>query len=621
MVRVPSFYKEPTYWHFQLFTKDRCILLAARSKWANLATVRRNLPPYLQRLIRMTIYTAVSFAPVQGFIEKSRKLRDLFGASLILSYLSFKLVKKAERVLGEGCVISPGLINLEGMPNRILVKGYLSREVVQNTLLEEWQKVLAVCRIWVEDNIGIPKDQYFWAQTKEQIGKQKGEWERCGSYAWEVFVGWGKYDLNHPDESLIKVAMDDLETRKLKRDWIAINWVGESSSLSGTDAIAWNRLGEEHQNPGRMLTEAEKEEMELFYYRLAWRLDNPDRNVEPPFPTLQRLKEIEKSDRDNFGKYIAPNERLSIPELVKRLVTYDVIAEDIGMPLLGKRFTEIARMPEVGMEQGRWTGWFMGDGDEIGKKLKGLAAIQDDGKIQQFSVAMCDWGNKFKKKFPPELGRVVYAGGDDFLGILYSNKKQPPIKASDALKWLLELSDKWKDLQAELQNALDIKMSFSVGFVWAGHSVPQRDVLQHCREAEKRAKSLGRDRVTIRVVFNNGQYVQWTCPWDYLDILTKYRDRSPDRKTGDKANWNHLYSDWATLKARHAIRLNATEGTAINKQIALSIFDFYFDDAGKVFEAERLWDKLAGDNTNAAIVNWIDNLIQVGWQLCRNSDP
>ncbi|MEY3826624.1 MAG: CRISPR-associated protein, partial [Cyanobacteriota bacterium] len=26
-----------------------------------------------------SVYTAIGFAPVQGFIEKSRKLRDLFG--------------------------------------------------------------------------------------------------------------------------------------------------------------------------------------------------------------------------------------------------------------------------------------------------------------------------------------------------------------------------------------------------------------------------------------------------------------------------------------------------------------------------------------------------------------
>ncbi|MFN7715048.1 MAG: type III-B CRISPR-associated protein Cas10/Cmr2, partial [Pseudanabaenaceae cyanobacterium] len=42
----------------------------------------------------MTTYTVITFAPVQGFIEKSRKLRDLYGASQILSYLSYCLVKE-----------------------------------------------------------------------------------------------------------------------------------------------------------------------------------------------------------------------------------------------------------------------------------------------------------------------------------------------------------------------------------------------------------------------------------------------------------------------------------------------------------------------------------------------
>jgi len=538
----------------------------------------------------MTIYTAVSFAPVQGFIEKSRKLRDLFGASLILSYLSFKLVKEAEQILGEGCVISPGLINVqEGMPNRILVKGYLSREIVQNTLLKEWQKVLLICRLWIEDNIGIPKDQYFWAQTEAQIGKQKGEWERWGSHTWEVF--WGTGDAP-------QAAMEDLETRKLKRDWTGVNWLGESSSLSGTDAIAWNRLGDQDvlkRDLKGELTFNEKQqlkrELEEFYVRLSQALEAP-------------------SDQQPQGKFLRPNECMSIPELVKRLVTrYEDIGKHLGRDFRIDSFSEMVRLPEPG-QPGHWTGWFMGDGDQVGNHLKNLSS---DADLKTFSEAMQQWGKDFKKTFPENLGRVVYAGGDDFMGVIYSADPQSPITTSAALAWLTDLPSQWSTHGQPI--------NLSLGFVWAGHQVPQRDILQHCREAEKRSKSLGRDRVTIRVVFNSGQYVKWTCPWDYLDILTKYRDRSPDRKTGDKANWNHLYSDWATLKARHAIRLNTTEGTAINKQIALSIFDFYFDDAGKVFEAERLWDKLAGDNTNAAIVNWIDDLIQVGWQLCRNSDP
>ena len=102
----------------------------------------------------MSDYTAITFAPVQGFIEKSRKLRDLYGASFILSYLSSRIVQEA---LSSGLeVISPGLPNVqEGMPNRILIEGKFEPNHLRNTLLNEWQNILEVCRQFLEDNLGF----------------------------------------------------------------------------------------------------------------------------------------------------------------------------------------------------------------------------------------------------------------------------------------------------------------------------------------------------------------------------------------------------------------------------------------------------------------------------------
>ena len=564
-------------------------------------------------------YTAITFAPVQGFIEKSRKLRDLYGASLILSYLSSRIVQEA---LCSGLeVISPGLPNLqEGMPNRILIKGKFDPNHLRNTLLNEWQKILKICRLWIEDNLGIPRKDYFWSQPEDQIGKHKGEWERWESHTWEIFWGYG---------DSVEKAMEDLETRKLKRDWTGINWMGESSSLTGTDAIAWHQLGKENKEPGRSLTPDEKKEQKRFYHRLAWVLDDPyarNYKVRESIPSEEKLEAYFKEDTS--GKFIAPGERLSIPELVKRLVTLPYLAKKIGMETLDEGFKDINR------EAGYWTGWFMGDGDKIGDKLQELASRdnpeQCERNLQKFTDLMRNWGQKFKEKkdlFPAGKGRVIYAGGDDFLGVLYSEEKKQgenpeKIKPIEAFEWLLNLQNQWQKLQKDIKEKLNLDFTFSVGFVWAGHQVPQRDVLQHCRKAEKLAKSLGRDRVTIRVVFNSGQSVEWTCPWYYLDILTKYRDR--DGKTWrENPNWNHIYSDWATLKARHAIRLEkigAEVEDDIPKEIAVSLFNLYFDNAGEIFKKQQKRSDLIGDNTNLALVNWLDKLIEVGWQLCRNSN-
>ena len=160
-----------------------------------------------------SVYTALSFAPVQGFIEKSRKLRDLFGASLILSYLSQQLAQSADRS-PELEVISPVLIRVQdGMPNRILIKGLFERNDVQKTLIQAWDKILTTCKHWLEKNVPVG-DRYHW----------DAEWVRWKQCTWEIFWGTGETS---------EAAMRDLERRKLKRDWTGINWTGESSSLTG----------------------------------------------------------------------------------------------------------------------------------------------------------------------------------------------------------------------------------------------------------------------------------------------------------------------------------------------------------------------------------------------------
>jgi CRISPR-associated protein Cmr2 len=502
-------------------------------------------------------YTVITFAPVQGFIEKSRKLRDLYGASQILSYLSWKIVCAAN---SKNCeVISPAIAIddvsetanvdiVQGMPNRILILGDFSHNDAQKALTEGWKEIVTACRGWLRDNLQIDDEGWFNSWTRWQI------------HAWEVFWGSGQS---------IELAMRDLETRKLRRAWTVPNWNGESSSLSGHDAIA-------HPNMDSLGTN--EAEIKSFYKRLAEVLD--------------------PSGNENDRAYINENERLSIPELIKRLVTYGAIARHIHRDLYAPTFREVLRKDDKSGAT-YWTGWFMGDGDKVGDYLKRLT---DKASVTQFSQSLRAWGKQFQIDFDKK-GRVVYAGGDDFLGVMYGDKQTPKL---DSHEWLLDLRHSWE------QGNLGITLS--VGFVWAGHNVPQRDVLQHCREAEKLAKSLGRDRVTIRVVFNNGQFVQWTTPWKYLAWLADYRDRNDN--TGKDANWSHVYTDLAQLKARHAIPPASAE--TANDAIALELFGLYFGkDKQETLSQQR--GQITGSEDPKSMIEWIDGMIKVGWQLCSNS--
>lgn len=513
----------------------------------------------------MTRYTAITFAPVQGFIEKSRKLRDLYGASLILSYLSQQIVKEAAKTTK---VISPAVINVQkGMPNRILLKGEFSEQQVQETMLSAWKALLQECHSWIEKRLN--QYEYYWER----------EWRNWGNYTWEIFWGEGE---------TITQAMEDLETRKLSRGWTAVNWIGESSSLTGTDSIAFPSLGAKDRNPNNKNWRTEKNQIDDFYRRLSCVLENLSQDAEPE------------------GKFLDPSERLSIPELTKRLVTHENIANKLKLAQLEDSFSDVYRFPKNANqgEKGRWTGWFMGDGDKVGDYLKELT----EDEIKVFSKAMRDWGKDFSKKFPAELGRIVYAGGDDFLGVIYSDKDRKPIQPKQALEWLMKLPKEWEKHQQPI--------SLSVGFVWVGHSVPQRDILQHCREAEKRAKSLGRNRLTLRVVFNSGQYVQWTCPWNYLNILNQYKDRESG------SNWSHVYNDLAQLEYRRAFKIDKK---TFDEKFACDFFDIYFPGEGKKLLDYKFAQCVVGFNDDddryeraKAIIDWISDLIKVGWHLCSD---
>lgn len=526
-------------------------------------------------------YTAISFAPVQGFIEKSRKLRDLYGASLILSYLSAKVVRRAGSM-----VVSPVLTNdgsdmdlVQGMPNRILIEGRFSYNDAKSAIAEGWNEIVLGCRSWIEDHPQLSNDFTF---SEEGWGRA---WTKWKINAWEVFWGEG---------TEIPEAMLALETNKLRRDWTVPNWNGESSSLSGADAIAYPNMNSKDNighkyNPGR-----EREEIRQFYKKLAEALESTKQKDDPIF--------------------LDPTERLSVPELIKRLVTHYQIAKRIDQiagrtsekpSLYAKSFREMLRIKNEG---GYWTGWFMGDGDEVGKHLKGLKTSEE---VRNFSYNLRTWGREFHRGF--KLGRVVYAGGDDFFGVMFgTNEEEAERRRTEVLDFLIELQNKWESGK--------LCVNLSMGFVWAGHSVPQRDVLQHCREAEKCAKTLGRNRVTIRILFNNGQFVQWTTPWQYVKWLKDYRDRSsPERKTGKDANWSHVYSDLAELKARHAISPKTSQQTDNPNEniVALSLLGLYFgDDKKEILSKHRKY--ITGSESTKSVTEWIDGMIQVGWQLCSN---
>jgi CRISPR-associated protein Cmr2 len=536
------------------------------------------------------VYTAITFAPVQGFIEKSRKLRDLYGSSFLLSYLARAICEAARTHYGyyqpnglskksEDPVVSPALINLtQGTPNQIIIVGNKAfpKEEAKAAFEKAWKEVVKACRLEIETL--LPNYSYCWSRN----------WKAWANYAWEFF---------HADGETIDDVRQQMNEVKRSRDWVGINWVGESSTLSGGDAIAWYGM-EDQMHPKTTKASEIEDNIRKFYAKLS--------------------EQLSQSILDK-------TEQLSIPELIKRLITLDRVAKklklseeqlpSVEIPL---SFADINRKKET-PEDNRWTGWFQGDGDKIGDYLKDRAKQGNNSEqevLHSFSTAMMDWGKNFKFTLPEAIqsegerkridrdGRIIYAGGDDFLGVLYRNSN-PKLTALECLDWFYKFPEIWEEHKQEI--------TVSVGFVWAAPGVLQRDVLQHCREAEKSAKTSGRDRLALRILFNSGNHLEWVCPWSLLQpILEGYRDRQNGK------NWTHIYNDIAILESRHAI-------TPQNSTVALALFNLYFPNLkDNTKDWKSVTPDIAGNSeasspkaANTAINDWIINLAKVGFHLCQ----
>lgn len=556
-------------------------------------------------------YTVITFAPVQGFIEKSRKLRDLYGSSFLLSYLACAICHAAKK---HDCrVVSPALINVtQGTPNQIIIAGNFPENIAEAAFNQAWQTVVETCQKYIEQALNT--FTYTWQR----------EWNAWSNHAWEFF--WTQStdaelsqakatDITPEDVTLMTHARRKLNQLKTQRNWIAINWQGESSTLSGTGAIAYPRMTDKTHPLNSSMAE-QTQDINQFYHQLS-----------------QHLGE----------SILDPSERLSIPELIKRLITLDAIAnqfiseKDLPSIEIPQSFVDLNRF-----DNKLWAGYFQGDGDKIGDYLRHLKekGADEADSLHTFSQAMMEWGRNLKYYLPPTQaervkrrnldadGRIIYAGGDDFLGVLYRipEPNQPKLTAQDCLNWFYQFPQIWQQHKH--------KITVSVGLVWAAPSVPQRDVLQHCREAEKSAKNKGRDRLAIRILFNSGNYLEWVCPWWCLQqFLESYQDREGDtlaalqeKPKGNKTtpNWTHFYNDVTTLESRHAFQ----EQT----QIALGLFELYFTPENRQCLETHLWDTSDADHQQKtgilgnqphvqekqnikALNNWVINLAKVGFHL------
>lgn len=166
----------------------------------------------------------------------------------------------------------------------------------------------------------------------------------------------------------------------------------------------------------------------------------------------------------------------------------------------------------------------MFDGDSMGKWLSGLK-LKDDADLTQFhktlSLRLGEFADSVRTSIPEPKGRVVYAGGEDFLGFINLNH------LFEVLKLLRELFDsKVNQAIKSIKKDENDVLSFSAGIVIAHYKIPLSEVLKWARAMEKEAKKIddNKNAFSIAVLKHSGEINKAVYKWSEDKGLTDNLD-------------------------------------------------------------------------------------------------
>ena len=106
-------------------------------------------------------------------------------------------------------------------------------------------------------------------------------------------------------------------------------------------------------------------------------------------------------------------------------------------------------------------------------------------------------------------GALVYAGGDDVLALV-------PVET--ALTCAIALRDAFSE-----DACMGSKASLSMGIAVVHYKEDLRAALDAARNAEKRAKAEGRNRLGLRIMRRSGEHAERTMPWEVVGHLDSMR--------------------------------------------------------------------------------------------------
>ncbi|MCX7999878.1 MAG: type III-B CRISPR-associated protein Cas10/Cmr2, partial [Leptospiraceae bacterium] len=168
------------------------------------------------------------------------------------------------------------------------------------------------------------------------------------------------------------------------------------------------------------------------------------------------------------------------------------------------------------LKQTSYYALFLFDGDNMGKTLSG-EILKEPNNLQEFhkklSESLGNFAKNCKEYLDSTFGQTIYAGGDDFLGLVNLTK------VYDVLQKFLEFFD--QDVNQVVKNFLKEgeNLSYSMGVAIAHYKTPLSEVLKWARNMEKQAKgNEGKASFAVAVLKHSGDINFCVLKWKYKKL-------------------------------------------------------------------------------------------------------
>ena len=507
-----------------------------------------------------------SIGPVQGFVAQSRRTRDLWASSFLLSHLAAVAIERVCEL--DGAVVLPAWDDdakksvrehdFGTVPNRFaadftdVASATVAADAARATLLEQWRKVAD--QIW----------SCFVVEVANLGYGTKAIWDRQVANFWEI-----SWVIGSPGESdkLLAARKNWRTTPATVEPGDHCTLMSDRQELSGwirsqgkgKQETFWKKLREQHgigkldlaederlcaislikrmfpkvanQVLGRDDIESNRWPSTAYVAAIPWLLavaSNPKtqdaarkfaqqvRKVaknslgerQTRIPRLQLWKQDTRDFLSLDGNFFQKN------AIVNARITPLDVPQDRDADERKKLAMALGELADkVNQKPSAFYAVLLMDGDSMGALLGDARKLAEDGE-QRATSALSQFSRSVPNIISEDNGITIYAGGDDVLAML-------PL--SDALPCAIKIVDAYQNAFAKQfsePKAIQLRngATLSGAIVYAHYHTPLRDVLTtaHHLLDDIAKDATGRDSLAIGVFKSSGINAQWSAPWKHI---------------------------------------------------------------------------------------------------------